>query len=254
MIAATNKFMDYDVFCDELNVVSFSKKIIVNTINQYSFCIAEQDPEFKRALIESDILLPDGIGIVYAIKAASNRLIKKISGADLHKSLLKTLNENKGTCFYLGSSDNTLERIKDHLAADYPDVKPSFFSPPFKADFSDLENEEMIARINRNSPDVLFVGMTAPKQEKWVHQHKHRLNAKVICSIGAVFDFYAGTIKRPQDVWVNLGLEWFIRLCREPKRMWKRYIYYGPVFMFTVLKEVIKSDVAEIYKVNKKIF
>ncbi len=95
----------------------------------------------------------------------------------------------------------------------------------------------MVNAVNDFQPDVLFVGMTAPKQEKWVYKHKDRLDAKIICAIGAVFDFYAGTVDRPQQFWINLGLEWFIRLYKEPKRMWKRYLYYGPVFVFHILKE-----------------
>ncbi len=247
------KFKDYNIFCDELDNLSFSGKTAINTINQYSYCIAEHDAAFKKALLNSDILLPDGIGIVLAVKVTSNKLIKKISGADLHQFLLKKLNTTKGKCFYLGSSESTLKKINEHLVNEYPDVIPSYHSPPYKAGFTDTENAEMIDIINFHAPDVLFVGMTAPKQEKWVDSHKHKLNVKIICSIGAVFDFYAGTVKRPDDVWINLGLEWFIRLCKEPKRMWKRYIYFGPVFLFDVFKEVVKVDAKTIINGRKDI-
>lgn len=99
----------------------------------------------------------------------------------------------------------------------------------------------MIDEINVFMPDVLFIGMTAPKQEKWAHEHKTLLDARIICSIGAVFDFYAGTVVRPNKIWINLGLEWFVRLLKEPKRMWKRYLFYGPVFIKLMLKEKIKN-------------
>ena len=98
----------------------------------------------------------------------------------------------------------------------------------------------MIKAVNRFQPEVLFVGMTAPKQEKWSFQHKDQLNTKIICSIGAVFDFYAGTVERPSPFWINLGLEWFIRLIKEPKRMWKRYLYYGPIFIKMMVVHKIK--------------
>ena len=93
----------------------------------------------------------------------------------------------------------------------------------------------MISAVNEFKPDVLFVGMTAPKQEKWNDENKDKLEANVICSIGAVFDFYAGTITRPGKVWIKLGLEWFIRLLKEPKRMSKRYIYYGAPFVWMII-------------------
>jgi N-acetylglucosaminyldiphosphoundecaprenol N-acetyl-beta-D-mannosaminyltransferase len=111
-----------------------------------------------------------------------------------------------------------------------------FYSPPYKSDFSDEENEQMISVVNNFVPDVLFVGMTAPKQEKWVNTHKELLNAKLICSIGAAFDFYAGTTQRPGTVWRNMGMEWLARLLKEPKRMSKRYLYYGPIFLFLLFK------------------
>jgi N-acetylglucosaminyldiphosphoundecaprenol N-acetyl-beta-D-mannosaminyltransferase len=98
----------------------------------------------------------------------------------------------------------------------------------------------MIAAVNEVKPDVLFVGMTAPKQEKWGHANKKKLDAKTICAIGAVFDFYAGTVERPSQFWINLQLEWFIRLVKEPKRMWRRYLYYGPFFLYLLLKVILK--------------
>ena len=253
MTIAKSTFQDYNIFSTNLNDVSLSEKLVINTINQYSFCIAKNDPLFKMALVESDILLPDGIGIVVAVKALNHNKVTKISGSDLHKDLLDKLNKANGKSFYLGSSERTLKKINTRLTTEYPNISSGYFSPPFTLEFSDEENKLMLQKINEYDPDVLFVGMTAPKQEKWVHQHKDQINAKIICSIGAVFDFYAGTIKRPDNIWINLGLEWFIRLCREPKRMWKRYVYYGPVFMFTILKEIIKSDFSTIHKYQKKI-
>ena len=100
----------------------------------------------------------------------------------------------------------------------------------------------MINAVNNFKPDVLFIGMTAPKQEKWAFKNKNQLDAKIICSIGAVFDFYAGTVVRPHPFWINLRLEWFIRLLKEPKRMWKRYLYYGPVFIISILTKKIKMN------------
>ncbi len=242
MDIARNIFSGYKVFCGDLIQLSFTGKTVINTINQYSFCIAEQDQQFKSALLNSDILLPDGVGIVMALRSTLGITAKKISGDDLHRFLLSKLNKNSGTCFYLGSAEKTLKKINTRLGREYPDISSGYYSPPFKKEFSETENQEMIQRINACNPDVLFVGMTAPKQEKWVEAHKSQINAKIICSIGAVFDFYAGTVQRPKDVWINLGLEWFIRLCKEPKRMWKRYMYYGPIFMFTVVKEMFKAD------------
>jgi N-acetylglucosaminyldiphosphoundecaprenol N-acetyl-beta-D-mannosaminyltransferase len=232
---------DYSVYSGNLSELVFENKILINTINQYSYCIAEQDPEFKVALQQSDILLPDGMAIVSAVRLLIGTKIKKIAGADIHNHLLEELNRKAGSCFYLGSSENTLQKIVSRLAVDFPNVTVRTFSPPFKPEFSDVENKEMVEAVNAFKPDVLFVGMTAPKQEKWSYQHKAKLDVKIICSIGAVFDFYAGTVVRPSPFWINLRLEWLIRLLKEPKRMWKRYLYYGPVFIVYSIREKFKQ-------------
>ena len=229
--------MDYSIYTGNLNQIGGTGKILINTINQYSFCIAEEDTLFKKALVESEILLPDGIGIVAAVKILHNQKVKKIAGADIHQFLLKDLNLKSGKCFYLGASENTLSKIEECIAKDFPNIKVASFSPPYKNNFTDDDNQIMINQVNDFKPDVLFIGMTAPKQEKWAYQHKESLDAKIICSIGAVFDFYAGTVKRPHKFWINLGLEWFIRLLKEPKRMSRRYLYYGPVFIKLILEQ-----------------
>ena len=232
--------MDYSVYNGNLFDLDFSKKRLITTINQYSYCIAEEDPEFKNALLQSDILLPDGMAIVSAIQLQKGKKIQKIAGADIHLHLLTDLNAKSGRCFYFGSSETTLLKIKERLAIEFPNISVGTYSPPFKSYFSEQENSEMLEIINAFGADVVFVGMTAPKQEKWAFEHKDLLQAQTICSIGAVFDFYAGTVKRPAPFWIALRLEWFIRLIKEPKRMWKRYLYYGPVFIGYILREKAK--------------
>lgn len=233
----TSKVLGFDVLSSPLNGFTFNTKLIVNTLNQYSYVITKQDPAFRKALINSDILLPDGVAIVAASAFLGGQRIRKIAGHDIHVHLLKELEKREGKCFYLGSTDKTLKSIKTRLKTEYPNIHIESYSPPYKEKFSTLESQKMIALINEFQPEVLFVGMTAPKQEKWVEEFRHQLDVKVICSIGAVFDYYAGTVKRASTFWINLGLEWFVRFIKEPKRLWKRYFYYGPVFLYYLIKE-----------------
>lgn len=235
-------FQDYRIFSGTLEELPVKKNLVINTLNQYSYCVAEKDEVFKKALLEADVLLPDGIGVVAAVYLLHRKKIRKIAGADLFRQQMEKLEKEKGSCYFLGSHQPTLDKIKEKLSKEYPSVKAGFYSPPFKPVFSKEDNEQMIQAVNAFQPDVLFVGMTAPKQEKWVNEHQSRLQANVICSIGAVFDFYAGTVDRPAAVWINLGLEWFIRLLREPKRMWRRYLYYGPVFAYSVMKKKLAGN------------
>ncbi len=146
----------------------------------------------------------------------------------------------------MGASQETLLKIKNRLCNEFPNCIVNFYSPPYRTCLSKEENIKIISAINNFAPDILFVGMTAPKQEKWVYSCKSQINAKIICSIGAVFDFYAGNIKRPNQFWINLGLEWFIRFLKEPKRLFKRNFISTPLFLFYVIKTklllVIKSN------------
>ncbi len=241
MSEVISDYAGYRLFTKPLDDLPNLPKIVINTINQYSFCLAEKEPEFKNALLESEVLLPDGVGIVAAVRLQSGQKIKKISGSNLHYYLLNKLNQEYGSCFYLGSSNNTLEKIKERIALEYPNIRVGTYSPPFKPAFSDEDNSQMIDAINQFKPDALFVGMTAPKQEKWAVAHKKELDTKIISSVGAVFDFYAGTMNRPSNFWINMGFEWLGRFINEPKRMWKRYLYYGPVFIYILIKYKIKN-------------
>ena len=228
-------FLGYSLAVNPFPIIlNKERKIIINTINQNAFCVAERDVHFKEALQASDILLPDGIGVVKACTYITGERLKKIAGADMHDYLLKMLNEQRGKCFYLGASQKTLNKIEERMKNEYPFIKTGFYSPPYKANFDENDIQEMIENINKFEPDVVFIGLTAPKQEKLAHILKDQLKTNVICSIGAVFDFYAGTVTRPSKFWINLNLEWFIRLIKEPKRMWRRYIYYGFIFAYDI--------------------
>ena len=229
--------MDYDIFSGDLDKISWENEspLVINTLNAYSFVVANGDHNFKNALQNSDILVPDGFPVVLAAKFLRRSKIRKIAGADVFRSLCEKMNKSGGSCFFLGSSESTLEKIKERFSIDYPEIRAGFHSPPFKKEFSKEDNTVMLEAVNSFRPDVLFVGMTAPKQEKWVDTHRTSIDAGVITSIGAVFDFYAGTTSRPSAFWVNNNLEWFIRLLKEPKRMFKRYVVHSPLFFIHML-------------------
>jgi N-acetylglucosaminyldiphosphoundecaprenol N-acetyl-beta-D-mannosaminyltransferase len=236
-----NGFNEYNLFTKSLDELPQKSHTLVNTINQYSYCIAQNDKDFKQSLKMSDVLLPDGVGVVAAARILTGRAVKKIAGYDLHNYLLKKLNKKGGSVFYMGSTEQTLKKIRERIALEYPNIRIKTYSPPFKPELTDEDNRQIIREVNTFNPDVLFVGMTAPKQEVWAYKHKNMLNAKLICTIGAVFDFYAGTIERPGKVWINLGLEWLGRLVHEPKRLWRRYLYFGPVFVGMIFKEKVEE-------------
>jgi len=239
------KILGYDVFPGGKEFFFEEFKGVVNTISPHSYIVARKDNLFSEALMASDFIIPDGVGIVMAARALAGKKIEKIAGSDLHDVIINALNIRKGSCFYLGSSDATLQKIRERLSREHPAVRVGSFSPPYKTVFSKDDNILMINAINEFNPYVVFVGMTAPKQEKWVYQNKHLINAPVICSIGAVFDFYAGTVKRPGKFWIYIGLEWLPRLLREPRRLWRRTLISTPLFIWFVLREKLRIKAGE---------
>jgi N-acetylglucosaminyldiphosphoundecaprenol N-acetyl-beta-D-mannosaminyltransferase len=227
--------LGYSIHKKKLDSIDFESNKIINTINPHSYCVANKDLDFKRALKNSDILLPDGIGIVWAEKFLNGNSIKKIAGYDLFLFLMNKLNNEYGSVFFLGASEETLEKIKSKTSQEYPNITFGSYSPPYKVAFSNKDSKIMCDEVNVFNPDVLFVGMTAPKQEKWTYEFKNHLEAKNICAIGAVFDFYAGNVNRSSVFWINLGLEWLPRLIKEPRRLFYRNFVSTPKFILQVL-------------------
>lgn len=144
------------------------------------------------------------------------------------------------TVMFMGSSQKVLDLIVKRAAEVYPHLKVVTYSPPYKPEFSEEDNKAIVEAINAADPDLLWIGMTAPKQEKWTYSHWNKLNIHChVGTIGAVFDFFAGTVERAPMWWQRHGLEWLYRLLKEPKRMWRRYIIGNTLFLWNMLKEKV---------------
>lgn len=223
-------------------IKSGAKGKYVACTNPHSLVEARSDSLFSQALAESDILLPDGAGIVLAAKILGLDLTERVAGSEFFEGLTKKAQESGGLkYFFLGSTDEVLQKITDRLTREFPQVEVcGVLSPPFKNEFTDEDNQQMIEQINAAKPDVVWVGMTAPKQEKWIYQNKDKLDVPLLGAIGAVFDFYAGSKKRAPDWVCNLGLEWLPRLMREPRRLFRRNFISSPVFLWMVIKDKFK--------------
>ena len=239
-------------------------KLLINTVNAHSFNTAKKDQLFAEALTNGDVLIPDGVSIVKACKwiKAKSQPKERIAGWDLFFFEMNKLEESaKGemlnvnleesnstfntqhstlpkTVMFMGSSQKVLDLIVKRAAVDYPHLKVVTYSPPYKPEFSDEDNKAIIDAINAANPDLLWIGMTAPKQEKWTYSHWNELNIHChVGTIGAVFDFFAGTVERAPIWWQDHGLEWLYRLIKEPKRMWRRYIIGNSLFLWNMTKE-----------------
>jgi len=209
--------LGYQVFSGHLSEIEKNNKCLINTISPNSYGLALQDKEFSIALEKADILVLDGMGIAIGSILLHGKNIKKIAGQDCFDHFVAEANKNNWRVFFLGSSESTLQKIFNRLAIECPNVKACGYAPPFKTVFSEEEDQLMVKAINSFNPEILFIGMTAPKQEKWAYQHKHLINARIITTIGNVFDWYAGNSKRPAKIWIKLRLEWFVRIFHRPE-------------------------------------
>ena len=225
-------------------------KLLINTVNAHSFNTAKKDQLFADALTNGDVLIPDGVSIVKACKwiKAKSQPKERIAGWDLfafemdklerESEELRTKSEESKIVMFMGSSQKVLDLIVKRAAEVYPHLKVVTYSPPYKPEFSDEDNKAIIDAINAANPDLLWIGMTAPKQEKWTYSHWNELNIHChVGTIGAVFDFFAGTVERAPIWWQEHGLEWLYRLIKEPKRMWRRYIIGNSLFLWNMVKE-----------------
>lgn len=216
-------------------------KLLINTINAHSYNTALKDVFFAEALMKGDALIPDGASIVMACRKlkAKSQPTERIAGWDLFVMEMERLNQKGGTCFFMGSSEKVLNLIREKAKTVYPNIRIETYSPPYKPEFSEEENRAIIEAINRANPDLLWIGMTAPKQEKWAYRHWDELDIHCHCgTIGAVFDFFAGTMERAPLWWQEHSLEWLYRLLKEPKRMWRRYIIGNTLFIWNIFREM----------------
>lgn len=226
---------DIDLITRYLGSAMTGKTKVVGCINPHSFVVAQEDEAFHKALMNCDYLLPDGEGICMMLKKYRKVEVAKIAGDELHRHILTYLGRNCGKVFYMGSNDHVLELIKKRIAKEFPTVTVKTLSPSYCDELSREESSEIVSIINGFAPDVLFVSMTAPKQEKWVEKYRKELTGvKLVASIGAVFDFYAGTVKRAPSWALKLHLEWLVRLIKEPRRMWKRNFISLPRYLHYV--------------------
>ena len=233
-------------------------KILINTINAHSYNTAQKDILFAEALQNGDYLIPDGASIVKACRwlKAKSRPTERVAGWDLfefemgvpsgshsgevivceHGNESGGMKKGRRRVMFMGSSEKVLSLICKRMSEVYPQWEVVTYSPPYKPEFSDEDNEAIISAINDADPDLLWIGMTAPKQEKWAYANWDRLNIHChVGTIGAVFDFFAGTYKRAPLWWQEHSLEWLYRLLKEPRRMWRRYLIGNALFLWNIL-------------------
>ncbi|HKQ33720.1 MAG TPA: WecB/TagA/CpsF family glycosyltransferase [Nitrospiraceae bacterium] len=212
-------------------------QVVFACANPHSLVVAQHDLGFQSALTQADLVVADGIGVSLMARLVGLQIGPRITGTDYFQAVLMALQKRGGgRVFFFGSSQRVLDLISKRFVIEFPSLTLcGTLSPPFGS-WSEEENRQMVQVINAAKPDVLWVGMTAPKQEKWVEENRHGMTVPVIGSIGAVFDFYAGTYARAPQWICRIGFEWAYRFISEPRRMWQRTCVSAPKFLWLVLR------------------
>jgi len=187
----------------------------VFTPNSEIIMAGYRDSEFCKLLNGANLLTADGIGVVYASRIVGNPIAERAPGYDIACRTLEKLSEKGGTLYLFGSKPGVAELAGENITKKYPGVRIVGYSDGY---FDEKKEKTIIENINRHSPDVLFVCLGAPKQEKWISEHREILNAKVCMGIGGSLDVFAGTVKRAPEFYTKHGIEWLYRLMKQPSR------------------------------------
>lgn len=211
-------------------------------LNPHSYAVARANGLFRSALRSARWLVPDGAGIVLASRLLSGSIGERVSGPDVFLAVSAALNaRGPFTTLFMGSGEATLALIRERYSADFPNARlVHTHSPPFRDQFSLAEVAEMQYVINQHRPDVLWLGMTAPKQEVLLAQLSQSGTFRFAAGIGAAFDFYVGTVRRSPPVFRRLGLEWLPRLVQQPRRLWRRMFVSAPIFLMDVARDALR--------------
>lgn len=192
---------------------------------------AKDDEELKNVLKTSDMNIPDGIGLIIASKLHKLGLIERVTGVDLMQEILEFCDYSRKSIYILGGKPGVAEMAIENIKDKYVNINVKGYRDGY---FKEDDEKGVIETINNLAPDVLFVCLGAPKQEKWMYKHRKNLNVKVAMGVGGGVDIWAGTVKRAPKIFIALGLEWFYRLIKEPWRI-KRMMNL-PKFMIQVLR------------------
>jgi N-acetylglucosaminyldiphosphoundecaprenol N-acetyl-beta-D-mannosaminyltransferase len=228
-------FIDYSAAVELINnSISLKKKFIINYINAYSVVLANKDEDLKSALNASDLVHPDGIGIWLAAKILFKiRPLCRFNWTDHGDDFLKICEENRWRILFLGSTKDVLIKASEKIKRKFPRLQ----LVGTLNGYEDLNSETLIEEINSKNPDILYVGMGTPKQEKWIYNNAEKINCRVIQSVGDLFNLFAGEKVRGPKFFRKIGFEWFFRLLSSPKKYSGRYLAGIPCFIIIVLKE-----------------
>lgn len=205
----------------------------VVTPNPEIVWLARKQPKLMEALNQADLVVPDGIGVIYAAKILGKPMPARVPGIELAAGLLKRMAQSGETVYLLGAKPGVAERAAEKLCEQYPGLRIAGTGDGYFR-----EDEPVIERINSCRPRLLFVCLGFPRQELWMAEHRDHIDAGLMLGLGGSLDVFAGDVKRAPETWRRLNLEWFYRLIHQPSRIGR--MLKLPVFLLSVVWERIK--------------
>ena len=222
-----------------------SKYVCVATVN--NVMESYDSPQFQRVMNEADLVTPDGMPLVWGLRLLGHRGATRVYGPDLTPVVLERAAADGIPVGFYGGSPDVLARLQEIVKDRFPNLQITYaFFPPFRPLTKD-EDEEVVAAINRSGARILFIGLNTPKQDYWMAEHKGRIQA-VMLGVGAAFDFLAGSKRQAPRWMMQIGMEWFFRLCTEPRRLWKRYLKHNPRFAVLFTLQLLGWSVSPVAK------
>jgi N-acetylglucosaminyldiphosphoundecaprenol N-acetyl-beta-D-mannosaminyltransferase len=199
---------------------------------------AHHDPTFRAVLNDADLVVPDGMPLVWLARSKGHPLKRRVYGPELMATFCEETAAKGYRHFFYGGAPGVADELAARFVARFPGlILAGTYCPPFRA-LTDTEDREVVEMINGSRADVVWVGLSTPKQERWMFEHRDRLEVPVLVGVGAAFDFHTDRVAQAPEWMRENGLEWFFRLLREPRRLWRRYLVYGSQFTFFVALEL----------------
>jgi N-acetylglucosaminyldiphosphoundecaprenol N-acetyl-beta-D-mannosaminyltransferase len=210
--------------------------------NVHMLMEAHWHPDFREILQRADLVTPDGAPLVWMMRLLGARKQDRVAGLDILAGVCELAQATNVSLFFVGSQAGVLWLMRNRLEKEYPHLKIAAMEPlPFRP-LTIEEDAVLVQKINDSGAGIVLVSLGCPKQERWMAQHRGRIQA-VMIGLGGAFPVYAGLQKRAPRFIQNIGLEWLYRLLQEPHRLWKRYVTTIPVFMILALKQLLSSQI-----------
>ncbi len=220
------------------NAIRERRRLLIGVVNAAKLVGMRKEAVLRDSVLQADVVLADGMSVVWASRLLRRPLPERVAGIDLLEQLLELSAREGHSVFFVGATSEVLDQMAQRIRDRWPGLRIAGMHDGY---FSDTQSESVAERIARSNPDILFVGITSPKKEVFLARYGERMNVPVCHGVGGSFDIVAGRTRRAPLVWQKYGMEWFYRVCQEPRRMWKRYLVTNTVFIALLIREMCRG-------------